>query len=57
MPLKAELDAFRSEFMANAAPEIGDAMVRRYGTGGFRNYTKSVESRRLCAGLPIARCA
>jgi peroxiredoxin len=28
MSLKAELDAFRSEFMANTAPEIRDAMVR-----------------------------
>jgi len=28
MPLKAELDAFRSEFMTNAAPETCDAMVR-----------------------------
>ncbi len=28
MSLKAELDAFRSEFMANVAPEIRDAMVR-----------------------------
>jgi peroxiredoxin len=27
MSLKAELDAFRSEFMANVAPEIRDAMV------------------------------
>ena len=28
MSLKAELDAFRSEFMANVAPEVRDAMVR-----------------------------
>ena len=28
MSLKAELDAFRSEFMATVAPEIRDAMVR-----------------------------
>ena len=28
MSIKAELDAFRSEFMANVAPEIRDAMVR-----------------------------
>jgi peroxiredoxin len=28
MSLKAELDAFRSEFMAQAPPEIRDAMVR-----------------------------
>jgi hypothetical protein len=27
MPLKAELDAFRSEFMTNTAPETRDAMV------------------------------
>ena len=28
MSLKAELDAFRSEFMAQTPPEIRDAMVR-----------------------------
>ena len=28
MSLKAELDAFRSEFMAQVAPEVRDAMVR-----------------------------
>ena len=28
MSLKAELDAFRSEFMAQVSPEIRDAMVR-----------------------------
>jgi hypothetical protein len=28
MSLKAELDAFRSEFMAHVPPEVRDAMVR-----------------------------
>ncbi|HYZ83362.1 MAG TPA: hypothetical protein VE621_03130 [Bryobacteraceae bacterium] len=28
MSLKAELDAFRSEFMAQLPPEIRDAMIR-----------------------------
>jgi hypothetical protein len=28
MSLKAELDAFRSEFMTRVSPEIRDAMVR-----------------------------
>jgi hypothetical protein len=28
MSLKGELDAFRSEFMAQVSPEIRDAMVR-----------------------------
>jgi hypothetical protein len=37
MSLKAELDAFRSEFMAQVSPEIRDAMVRADMAGRLRH--------------------
>jgi hypothetical protein len=56
MSLKAELDAFRSEFMVTVAPETRDAMVRAdMETGCFRHSAKRVEGRRWRAGFPVAR--
>jgi peroxiredoxin len=58
MSLKAELDAFRSEFMANVAPEVRDAMVR----GDMELAASGIAQRALKAGdrapdfrLPDAR--
>jgi peroxiredoxin len=58
MSLKAELDAFRSEFMAQAPPEIRDAMVR----ADMELATSGIAQRALKAGdgapdfsLPDAR--
>ena len=58
MSLKAELDAFRSEFMAQVPPEIRDAMVRadmELAASGIAQRALKAGDRAPDFGLPDAR--
>ena len=54
--LKADLDAFRADFMAKVPAEIREAMARAdMELGCFRRRTARIESRWSGAGFPLAR--